>query len=213
MPASPTTGQIAPWRFLMFFGLLVLGFALALQRFEWAMALLIGFDVAALMFLLSCASIFNDDVERLRASAARNDANRVTLLGLTFLLTLIVFAAILVELSQRDTLAAAEKWLIAASLALVWTFGNMVYAMHYTHLFYTESKAGKDAAGLEFPGTRAPLFSDFTYFAFTLGVAVQTSDVQITAPHIRKVVTFHCVAGFFFNLGVLALSLNVLGSN
>jgi len=43
-------------------------------------------------------------------------------------------------------------------------------------------------------------------------VALQTSDVCITSPHIRRVVTLHCVAAFFFNLGVLALTINVLGS-
>ena len=71
---------------------------------------------------------------------------------------------------------------------------------------------GKDAAGLKFPGTAEPRMSDFAYFSYTLGVAVQTSDVQVTSPHIRNVVTVHCVAGFFFNLGVLALTINVLGS-
>ena len=30
---------------------------------------------------------------------------------------------------------------------------------------------------------------------------------------IRKVVTAHCVAGFFFNLGVLALTINVLATS
>ena len=53
--------------------------------------------------------------------------------------------------------------------------------------------------------------ADFVYFAFTLGVALQTSDVVITSPGIRRVVTVHCVAAFFFNLGVLALAINVLG--
>ena len=37
-------------------------------------------------------------------------------------------------------------------------------------------------------------------------------DVAVTSPHIRKVVTMHCVAGFFFNRGVLALTINILGS-
>ena len=53
---------------------------------------------------------------------------------------------------------------------------------------------------------------DFVYFAFTLGVAVQTSDVPITSPHIRRVVTVHCLAAFVFNIGVLAFTINVLGS-
>ena len=35
---------------------------------------------------------------------------------------------------------------------------------------------------------------------------------QITSPHIRRIVTVHCIAGFFFNLGVLALTINVLAS-
>ena len=36
--------------------------------------------------------------------------------------------------------------------------------------------------------------ADFAYFAFILGVAVQTADVAITSPHIRRVVTVHCIA-------------------
>ena len=31
--------------------------------------------------------------------------------------------------------------------------------------------------------------------------------------HIRKVVTIHCLAAFVFNLGVLAFTINVLGSS
>ena len=73
--------------------------------------------------------------------------------------------------------------------------------------------AGKDRAGLKFPGTEEPDLADFAYFSFTLGVAVQTADVDITSPHIRRIATIHCIAGFFFNLGVLALTINVLGSS
>jgi uncharacterized membrane protein len=36
--------------------------------------------------------------------------------------------------------------------------------------------------------------------------------VQISDQHIRKVVTIHCLAAFAFNIGVLAFTINVLGS-
>jgi uncharacterized membrane protein len=39
----------------------------------------------------------------------------------------------------------------------------------------------------------------------------QTSDMNIEARHIRRVVTFHCLAAFVFNLGIVAFSINVLG--
>ncbi|MBO9528201.1 MAG: DUF1345 domain-containing protein, partial [Sphingobium yanoikuyae] len=39
----------------------------------------------------------------------------------------------------------------------------------------------------------------------------QTSDVDIPSRRIRKVVTFHCLIAFVFNLGILAFTINVLG--
>ena len=204
--------SIAPWRFLMFFALLGASIAIAVGPMGWSKGVLAGFDVAALAFLASCIPTFGYDAKKMREVAEENDANRVVLLGLSFLITLVILAAVLAELGQQDQLDAWDKGLVASSLVLVWMFANAVYAMHYTHLFYTSAAGGKDCAGLDFPGTKEPLMSDFVYFAYTLGVAVQTSDVAVTSRHIRKVVTAHCVAGFFFNLGVLALTINVLGS-
>ncbi len=39
----------------------------------------------------------------------------------------------------------------------------------------------------------------------------QTSDVSVTARETRKLVLFHSLAEFVFNLGVLAFTINVLG--
>ena len=205
--------RIAPWRFLLFFAVLILvtvgatSAGAALSR-----GLLIGFDSAAVAFLASYSPTLRYDAKRIRQEAARNDANRVILLILSFVLTVIVLAVLVGELAQKGPIPAVDKIIVTVSLVLVWTFGNAVYALHYAHLYYTSDDGGRDCAGLEFPKLREPLMADFAYFAFTLGVAVQTSDVAITSPHIRKVVTVHCVVGFFFNLGVLALTVNVLGS-
>ncbi|MGV2068458.1 MULTISPECIES: DUF1345 domain-containing protein [unclassified Agrobacterium] len=40
----------------------------------------------------------------------------------------------------------------------------------------------------------------------------QTSDITITGWHMRKVVLFQCMAAFIFNMGVLAFTINALGS-
>ena len=204
--------RIAPWRFLLFFAVLGVGWAIAMPRIGWSQGLLAGFDVAAVLFIASYAKTFRYDAKQLREAAERNDANRAVLLVVSFLLSAVIMAAMVGELSAAETLGMIDKLLLAISLVLVWTFANAVYTLHYAHLFYTSADGGKDSAGLKFPGTKEPLMSDFVYFAYTLGVAVQTADVDITSPHIRKVVTAHCVAGFFFNLGVLALTINVLAA-
>ena len=205
--------RIAPWRFLLFFAVLGVGWAMAIPPMGWSQGLLAGFDVAAIVFIASHSATFRYSAKRLREAAERTDANRVVLLVISFLLSAVIMAAMVGELSAAQKLGLVDKLLLAVSLVLVWTFANAVYALHYAHLFYTSDDGGKDSAGLKFPGTTEPVMSDFVYFAYTLGVAVQTADVDITSPHIRKVVTAHCVAGFFFNLGVLALTINVLASN
>ena len=202
-----------PWRFLVFFAVLVGGWVAGIPLLGWSKGLLSGFDLAAIVFLLSHLKMFRHNAKTLRQAAARNDANRFTLLVISFLLSVVVMAAIIAELAQGPRLTPIDKVMVTASLVLVWIFANAVYTLHYAHLFYTSDDGGKDRAGLEFPKTKEPLMADFVYFAYTLGVAVQTSDVVVTSPEIRKVVTAHCVAGFFFNLGVLALTINVLGSS
>ena len=89
----------------------------------------------------------------------------------------------------------------------------MVYSLHYAHLFYTSDDGGKDLAGLIFPGDRPePDYSDFVYFSFTIGVALQTSDVAITSPSLRRVVIGQSIAAFAYNLVVLALAVSVLAA-
>ncbi|QIL03341.1 DUF1345 domain-containing protein [Sphingomonas sinipercae] len=174
---------------------------------------MIGFDVAALVFLGSAISLFSATPSQMRRSAAENDANRLLLLVINVALAAVTLIAIVALLQDKAALTPADKLLVVLTLALAWGFGNAVYTLHYAHLFYSSADGGKDAAGLVFPGTKEPRFADFAYFAYTLGVAVQTSDVQVTSPQVRNVVTVHCIVGFFFNLGVLALMINVLGSS
>jgi uncharacterized membrane protein len=210
--AKSIANGLLPWRFLIFFLLLAAAWALTLPLMHWSRGLLVGFDFAAIVFLLTCIPSFFHDAPRLRLSSIKADTNRLALLVLSFVLTLVILAAIAAELDGTKSLDAREKGLVAGSLILIWFFANAVYALHYAHLYYVAGPDGEDQRGLTFPRTPEPLMSDFVYFAFTLGVAVQTSDVSIESRHLRKIVTAHCVAGFFFNLGVLALTINVLGN-
>ena len=213
MPSTKTIGnRIAPPRFLLFVAMLMVGWGAGIVLLGWQRGVMIGFDVAALAFLLASISLFNDHPKEMRAAAKANDANRAVLLGISFIISLVILVAVASQLGQKGGFTPFETALIVATLVLVWTFGNMIYALHYAHLYYGGDDGGSDATGLDFPGKREPDYADFCYFAFTLGVALQTADVCITSPHIRRIVTIHCVAAFFFNLGVLALTVNVLGA-
>jgi uncharacterized membrane protein len=169
-----------------------------------------AFDVAAAIFLLVCAPLLGTkEASEIRVHAARNDANRRVLLIVTGIVVAVLLVAIAAEAVGRNP-EPLTKSLIILTLALAWLFSNTVYAFHYAHLAYGEHR--RESLGLDFPGTGEPNYWDFVYFAFTCGMAFATSDVQVTDQRMRKVVTIHCLAAFVFNIGVLAFTINVLGS-
>ena len=203
--------RLAPPRFVIFFALLFAGIGAGLAILPRGQAVMAGFDLAAAVFLLSCLSLFRCEAADMRQAARDNDANRFLLLVLTLILSLVILVTVAGELLGPRHPTVAEKLLIVVTLALAWTGANMVYALHYAHLYYTSDDQGRDRGGLDFPGDRPePDYADFVYFAFTLGAALQTSDVSITSSGIRKIVTLHCLEAFVFNLGVLALAISIL---
>ena len=211
--ATSIGNKIAPSRFLLFLALLVVGYAAGLMMWPRPQAVMAAFDVAAAVFLLACAPLFGREAEDMRQAARENDANRVILLALTVVLSMVILVTVAGELIGPHHPSPIEKLLIVATLVLAWTFANFVYALHYAHMFYTSDEGGKDMAGLNFPGDlKEPDYSDFGYFSFTLGVALQTSDVAITSPTIRRVVIGQCIAAFVYNLVVLALAVSVLAA-
>ena len=205
-------------KFVLFVAILIVGAALAtpavmrLAHDPLQDALfkgfMIGFDLAALFFLLASAHLLRiDDPQVIRDHAASNDANRALLLLITAAISAAVLGAVAMEtVGGGGAPGAKTKMLIIATLGMAWLFGNTIYALHYAHLYYTEPDGG-----LDFKQKVPPGYPDFVYFAFTLGMTFQTSDVDIADRHIRNVVTFHCLAAFVFNLGILAFTINVLG--
>ena len=213
MTKPRTVGNvIAPWRFLVFLAALVAGFPLFVSFFHrWALGAMAAFDAAAITFLLLCVPLLRThEIAVIRQHAAANDANRRVLLGITGIVMATLLVAIAAEAIGHNP-QPFTKALIISTLALAWLFSNTIYAIHYAHLAYRHPERG--CMGLEFPGTKTPVYWDFVYFAFTCGMAFATSDVQITSHQIRKVVTIHCLAAFAFNIGVLAFTINVLGSS
>jgi uncharacterized membrane protein len=212
-PIFPNPLKLGHPLFVMFLCLLALFVALLWPAVEFARAMLIGFDLAAAAFAFAvCARMGRRRAELLRVQARRNDAGRGLMLVLAAILTLVVLIVVGVELRHLKGAAATEVTLIAVTLLLAWLFANLVYALHYAHIYYDSIQSGADRAGLLFPGTAEPDFWDFCYFAFVLGSTFQVSDVQIVSARIRRAATLHGLTAFLFNMGIVALTVNIVAS-
>ena len=101
--------------------------------------------------------------------------------------------------------------LACLAVAASWFLAHTSFALHYAHTYYGDpDKDGSENHGLDFPGKEEPDYWDFLYYSFVVGMTCQVSDVQVSTREMRRLTLSHGVLSFFFNTGVLALSVNIL---
>jgi len=133
-----------------------------------------------------------------------------------FILTIVVFAALLSVVAIVEPLATLKKTdgveriahMALAALTLVdsWLLVPTMFTTHYADMYYS---AAADERPLGFPATPMPAFWDFAYFSFTIAAACQTSDVCTNTQAMRKIVVAHTLVSFFFNASILGFAINV----
>ncbi|QIK95887.1 DUF1345 domain-containing protein [Sphingomonas sp. HDW15A] len=209
----PRPANVRHGRYILFvsiFAFATLGFRMAVP---WDYAIAVGFDVASLIFILSAAVNWRAGRPgAMRDQALRDDVGRSALLLLTVAILCLVLGCIGSLLERRTHLGPTEIGIVVVTLVMAFLFANLVYAFHYARMYYDQCADGADRGGLAFPSGSDPSFADFVNFAFVLGMTYQTADVGITRSDIRRVSTVHGLVAFFFNIGVLALTVNVVAS-
>jgi uncharacterized membrane protein len=181
---------------------------------EWRATtrLLVGWDVGVALYLaLTFQAMAKGDVARIRRRAAMLDEDRVQFLILTAGAGLATLGAIVAELGAKETAREpAHLALAVVTIMLSWAFIHTIFALHYAHEFYIENRY--EDGGLAFPGKGQPDYWDFAYFSLVIGMTSQVSDVAVTAKAIRRTVLAHGVVSFFFNVALLALTVNIAAS-
>lgn len=190
--------------------------ALALILFLFGLrpglSLLFAFDIAVLTFLTSTVMMFSrSDAQSIRQSARKEDEDYWGFLLSSAAVATVVLVALVGELSMGKQANGLHIALAVCSLILAWLFMNTMFALHYAHEFYRDT--GSERSGLNFPGNVDPDYWDFVYFAFVIGMTFQVSDVQIDSRAIRRVALAQAVIAFFFNVIVLALSVNIIAGS
>ena len=166
---------------------------------------------AILLLILVWRIILLASPEETARRAAAEDVGRsfvwaVVVLGSTVSL----FAATVALRNVKVMAPLAERELALLCLLAVvtsWVLCHTTYTLRYAHLYYRDDG---DLGGLGFPGTEMPCLLDFAYYAFTIGMCFQVSDVTVTQHRMRQATLGHALLSFVFNTIVLALALSLL---
>lgn len=122
-----------------------------------------------------------------------------------------LFAAAVI-LPERAQYAPDAPWavavLVAALVILSWVMVHVSYAQHYAMVFYD---AGDSSPAFEFAdGSREPLYWDFAYLSFMVGMTFGTTDVAVRSAAARRAVLGHGVLSFGYNTVILGLIISFL---
>jgi len=175
--------------------------------------LLSGWDAGVALYLLFIyLKISGAPVSAIRQRAAIQDEGDFALLVLTTAAAIASLAAVILELGNAQSSEGWANFAIGMSTILLsWFFLHTIFALHYAHEYYGE-RSDDRIGGLKFPGLQAPDYWDFLYFSFVIAMTSQVSDVAITSKVIRRLVNAHGVLAFFFNVSVLALTINMVSN-
>lgn len=179
---------------------------------------ILSLDLGGLCFLLLTWHMMSGATPaKMRRRAFEQDEGQVTILLLTVGAAMFSMVAIAFELQGLKELPAAILWrhlaLAIGSIICAWLVTHTMFALHYAHGYYGDVDGDwtteERADGLEFPNTPDPDYWDFIYYAFTVGMTAQTSDVQVASSAMRRLTLAHAVLSFVFNTVILALSVNI----
>jgi uncharacterized membrane protein len=204
-----------------FYGAAICGvLALLLLPHDWPHTVrsAIAWDLGGFVYLFFALRLmFTCGADRIQARAKRRDDSRTVILLIILLAIAASFAAIagLIGEARLPATGQTQKAYLAV-LAVVtimtsWGVTQFAFALHYAHDYYRPD-SGDEAKGLIFPECEDPDYWDFLYFAVSIGATSQTSDTQIRSRALRRLVTLHAIAAFFFNTAVLALTVNLAAS-
>ncbi|HEX4334515.1 MAG TPA: DUF1345 domain-containing protein [Polyangiaceae bacterium] len=156
---------------------------------SWALRIVAGWDAGSgLLLVMIWFLILAGDPVATRCRAAAADPGHtvvwVIVLGAS---ALSLFAGAGLMRHAKRIAPEAGTLLVCLSLVAViaaWFLTHTSFTLRYAHLYYRDDDEGE--GGLSFPGDRKPDDFDFAYFAFTVGMCFQVSDVTVSSPQIRR---------------------------
>lgn len=204
LPIPIVSGQV---RYIACLSVGILGgLAAWLLAGGWLYGLLAAVIAQALLYVVwTMLTLTPMDGGRTRDHALKEDLGR----ALSDLAVLLIMAAslavVVIMLFLGKQTRVIDACLAISSILVVWGMLHLMYAARYARLYYVE-----DHGGIDFNSHELPRYTDFFYFAFTLGMTYAVSDCNVTSGRVRAVVLRHAVLSYVFGTMVLACAINLV---
>jgi uncharacterized membrane protein len=190
----------------------VVGIAVAVvvgATIGWVYSPTAGWAAACIVYIAwSWIVVGPMDAAQAKEYAMREDPGRA---GLEVLIQIAAVAGIgavaLLLVSSKDAVGVAKAVVpvfALVSLALSWFLVHTLFTLRYASLYYAND------GGIDFNQDDDPVYVDFAYVAFTLGMTYQVSDTNLKTHVIRSTALRHALLSYLFGAVILAASINLV---
>jgi len=175
----------------------------------WELAPLVGWDVAALVYVSWIwFVVWKMDPQDTADHALREDPTRAAadlMLVIAAVVSLVAVGFVLLRApSAHGPSSALQIAFGVASVVSSWAVVHTVYALRYARLYHT------GGGGVDFHQSAPPAYSDFAYLAFTVGTTFQVSDTEVNNREFRATILRHSLLSYLFGTVIVALTINVV---
>jgi uncharacterized membrane protein len=155
--------------------------------------------------------IWKSDPGKCRERALGDDPGSFAIFLISTLGTFAGLGGAIYALHQPDSAMhaigrAAVILMVGVAVLGGWLLMQTAYTLHYARLYYADPKS---PGGIDFHDGPPDDF-DFAYFAFTLGMTFQVSDLVVTDRVVRREILRHALISFFYNIAIFALLINII---
>lgn len=168
----------------------------------WKMALLAGWDGFVLAIIVQfIVDIRGHTPDSTALAAKRDDVGHSLLDVLVTTAALASLGAVFFMLTS----GTSNLWQIGfglLSIVLSWAVVHTLFTLRYAALYYADKEGGVDF------GDKRPVFADFSYLAFTIGMTYQVSDTTLKTSEFRRIALQHALLSFVFGTAIIATTIN-----
>jgi uncharacterized membrane protein len=182
---------------------------------SWWYAGVVGWIVASVTYVLWVwLHLWPLDSDAMRSHATREDPGIVVSDLLVIGASIVSLGAVALILVRASHDPVGQRALIGGvsvlSVALSWFLVHTLYAQRYAREYFIDPPGGIDFPTQDGGSEDKPVFSDFAYTSFDLGMTYQISDTAVQTTRLRRIVLRHTLLSYLFGTVILASTINLV---
>jgi uncharacterized membrane protein len=187
----------------------IVGGLIVMRPAGWLIGVLVGWDLAALVYLgLTWFAVGRMGPSDTARHALREDptvAASDILLLLASVASIVGEGVVMISSKSADVGQGVSIAVALVSLVVSWALVHTVFMLRYARLYY-----GRPEGGVNFNQSEPPAYSDFAYLAYTIGMTYQVSDTAFTSRNLRATALRQALISYLFGAVILAGVVNLI---